>query len=169
MGVSPLSDIAPLLIGDEGSAKPIALSDDTFIVGAVVDTNPDGGPQSMRSGMVIALFSFTSSSGASGGLVTSTLSLYHDTAVGMGTEALLKTDTYVYTWAADGANSGAHVLPFTLRAANRYVRAKFKITEGGTITVGTPLGAVAVVFGGLADSPDSAFANAGYEKTIEAE
>jgi hypothetical protein len=167
MAGTPVTDIGALVVADEGYAKPQSLTDDTYIVGAEINLQP-AGAAGYRSALVIAPTCFTSSSGASGGKVTITLAVYHDTVTGMGSEALLDSDTYEYTWAADGANTGVHCLPVSFETANQFVRAKFKQTKAGTITVSNAYGAIVVVLGGMVVTPDAGYAAAGYENTTEA-
>jgi hypothetical protein len=164
--ITPSTNIAAQIIADEGQAKPQSLTDTVAIVGAIIDTQP-AGAIGYRSALMIAGTSFTTSGGASGGQVTALLEVYHDTASNMATEASLDSDSYVYTWAANGANYGVHCLPVSLETANRYIRGKFTETEAGTITVASAIGYIAFVLGGMTDSPDAGYAAAGYETTVE--
>jgi len=165
---SPNFDRLAKVIADNGFAKPQTLTDATFIAGAIIDTIPEG---MQRVDQILALFSlaFTSSSGAAGATVIANITTYHDTASDMSGEAALTGGAYskTFTWVADGANYGILAIPVSLAAANRYVRVKAKITESGTITVGTPLGCIAVVSGGLHVMPDSGYTSTGYSNITE--
>lgn len=164
MGSQAMQDIiGGHLLGRQGF-KPQTVSDATAVVGAIIDRAAIGNPLSM---LVQAAVAFTTASGAAGGKQTLLLELYDDTAAGMGTEALYDSDTYVYTWAANGANSGAHFLPVDLKNANRYVRAKLTITKAGTVTISAQTGSLVYLFGGMQSVPSSSFAQAGYEQTTE--
>jgi len=163
MPITPSTDIGGLTIADQGHAKPQTAADDTYINGAEIDR----ASYPAESALVIAAVAFTTASGQSGASNTLTLAMYHDTVTGMGTEAALDSDTYAYTWADDGANHGVHVLPVNLEAANRFVRAKAKLTKGGTVTISSQSLGIVVVLGGLQVAPGSGYAEAGYETTTE--
>lgn len=164
MTTAPMTDIGGVLLGHQGFAKNQTAADGTYIAGAEIDrvTYP------AQSALVLCHVAFTSASGASGAKNTLTLALFDDTVTGMASEAVHDSDTYVYTWAADGANYGIHCLPVDLQSANRYIRAKAKLTESGTITISSQTIALAVVLGGLQVAPGSGYVAAGYENTTEA-
>ena len=166
MGPSRSVDFFERVVSDEGRAKPQTMADATALVGAEVDTQPQGheGYRSLEATFQIA---FTTASGDSTGKNTVLVEVYEDDVTGMGTETLLKSDTYVYTWAADGANDGVHILPVSLETAKRFVRAKATITESGTVTTSAWVGAITCSLGGMVVNPDSAYADAGYEATTE--
>jgi hypothetical protein len=163
--ISPRENIAANLLVRQG-AKPQTATDATAVVSEIYD-RLSSDMRTPQSCMVVCALAFTSASGASGATNTLLLELYHDTASNMATEAALDTDTYVYTWAADGANHGVHVLPVNLKGANRYLRAKATLTESGTITISSQSLATCVVFAGMLNQPSSTYAAAGYEETTE--
>ena len=163
--IGPKENIAANMIVRQG-AKPQTAADATAVVTEIYD-RLSADLRSPQSCMVICALAFTSSSGASGGKNTLSLQLYHDTASDCSGEAELDSDSYEYTWAADGANDGVHVLPVNLKGANRYLRAKATLTKGGTITIGSQSLSLCVVFGGMDHEPSSSYAAAGYEETTE--
>ena len=164
--ITPKEDMAPNMLVRQG-AKPQTAADATAVVSEIYDRLA-AAMQNPQSCMVLCQLAFTSASGSSGGKNTLLLELYHDTASNMATEAALDTDSYEYTWAADGANHGVHVLPVVLKGANRYLRAKATLTEAGTITISAQSLSTCVVFAGMDHEPSSSFAAAGYEETTEA-
>lgn len=150
-------------INSKGSAKPQDLTDDTFIEGGIIDR------QDHESMEAIFNLAFTSASGVSGAAVTVTIQLFDDSDSAMAAEAAFgDAYTYEYTWAADGANSGVHVLPVDLTLAKRYIKIKAKITESGTITLSNQLGAITACMAGLRVAPDPDHAGDGYQSTVEA-
>lgn len=161
MSMQPMTDLGAHTLANEGFAKPQTAADATAVVGAIVDR------QGYDSALVIAAVAFTSASGASGAKNTLSLQCFHDSAAAMGSESALKSDSYVYTWANDGANSGVHVLPVDLQSAERYIRGKATLTESGTITISAQSVAIVVVLGGAQVAPPSGYAAAGYESTTE--
>jgi len=163
--ITPKENIGANLLVRQG-AKPQTMTDATYIVSEIYDRLA-AAMRNPQSCIVVAAVAFTSSSGASGGKNTLTLALFDDTASDCSTEAVYDSDTYEYTWVADGANHGVHVLPVNLKEANRYLRAKVKLTEAGTITIADQSGTVFVIFGGMLQEPSSTFAAAGYEETTE--
>jgi hypothetical protein len=163
--ITPKEDMASNLLVRQG-AKPQTAADATAVVTEIYDRHA-AAMQNPQSCMVVCAVAFTSASGASGATNTLLLEMYHDTASNMATEASLDSDSYVYTWAANGANDGVHVLPVNLKGANRYLRAKATLTESGTITISSQSLGIAVVFGGMETEPSSSFAAAGYEETTE--
>jgi hypothetical protein len=163
--LTPKENMAANMLVRQG-VKPQTMTDATAIVTEIYDRLA-ASMQNPQSCMVICALAFTSSSGASGGKNTLSLELYHDTASNMATEASLDSDSYEYTWVADGANDGVHCMPVNLKGANRYLRAKATLTEAGTITIASQSGTVLVVFGGMDQQPSSSYAAAGYEETTE--
>ncbi len=165
---SSMRDFYAKTIGDEGSAKPQTVTDATDIVGAIVDTNPSG---SQRLASMVCKFNtaWTAASGAAGALNTALITVYHDTASDMSTEASYGTYTAAYTWAADGANSGVFVFPLSLKTANRYVRVKARLTESGTVTVSAQTGSITCDFAGQSVSANAGYVATGYANLTEAE
>jgi hypothetical protein len=166
MSAHPKKDVFANVISMQ-SVKPQTMADATALVGAIFDRHAAAHPMPMCC-LVNAIIAFTTASGDATGYNTILLEVYHDTASNMATEALLDSDTYVYTWAANGANSGMHAMQVDLSGANRYIRVKLTITEAGTITTSAWVGGHSITFGGMLDQPSSSFAAAGYEDTTEA-
>ena len=165
MSAHPKEDVFANVIGKQ-SAKPQTMADATALVGAIFD-RLDAGLRSPQSMVVQSIMAFTTASGDATGRNTLLVEVYHDTASDMSTEALLDSDTYVFVWAADGANSFAHFLPVNLKGANRYVRVKMTLTESGTVTTSAWVGGHSVMFGGMDKQPSDDLAAAGYEETTE--
>jgi len=165
MSAHPKTDVFANVIGKAGS-KPATMADDTAYVGAIHD-RLDAGLGSPLSVLIKSLIAFTTASGDATGRVTVLVELYHDTAANMATEELLDSDTYVFVWAADGANAIDHTMQANLKGANRYVRAQLTITESGTVTTSAWVGCQSLVFGGMDSQPSADFAAAGYETTTE--
>lgn len=150
----------------EGENADHEIADATYLTGTIVDRQALGNPQSC---VVCVGVHFASASGASGGLNTLAIELLGDSDAAMGSATSLDTDSYVYTWVADGDNKGFHTMAVDLSGATaeRYIRARCKLTEAGTITVTEQCLTVGVLFGGLDVTPDPSFAAAGNEVTTE--
>ena len=148
-----------------GHAKPQTGADDTYVDGAILDRNAAAGDY--QSGLAICSIAFTTAGGAGGATNVLTLDLQHGDDSGLSDEATFDTDSYTYTWAANGANSGLHVMPVNLETAKRYIQVRAKLAESGTITTSAWL--LSVLFVGIPGQvrPNSAYAAAGYEITVE--
>lgn len=161
--MSQQTDIAGKLLGSKGSVKPQDISaDDTYVAGAIVDRI------GFLSALAAGITAITTSGGVLGATVPVTVALFHGDEDDLSDEVLF--DSYVggFTWAANGANNGCHILPLNLETAKRYIRAKIKQTKTGTVTISAALGGVALILGGLDEAPNADHANAGYQELIEA-
>lgn len=162
-GVSRLSDAASGGISKLGFA-PQAPANDTFVTGATFDRSALGFPQNVE---VTHNFSYTAAAGAGGATITVVSAIYHGDAANMSDEVVLKTKSVVITWASDAAKTFHIAVSADLGPARRYVRAKFKQTKAGTITVNTPLVSQSVRFGGLMDRPNASYAGGGYFESTD--
>lgn len=162
-GVSRLTDAGAAGLFKLGF-KPQTPSDATYISGATFDRSALNYPQNMEVAHILA---YTAASGASGATITVETNIFHGDASNMSDEASFKSKSVVITWASDAAKQFHVALSADLSSAKRYVRAKFKETKAGTITVTAPIVAQVVRFGGMMQSPNSSFANAGYFESTD--
>lgn len=166
MSASPAHDLnAAAFLVAAGNGADHETADDTYVSGAIVDRQSYGNPQSC---IAIAGVAFTTASGMAGATQTITLAVDHDDDSAMASAATQDSDTFAYTWAADGANSGFHVLPVDLSSADRYIRCKVKMTEAGTATISANALTCGLLLGGMRDVPHANYAAAGHEDVTEA-
>lgn len=164
MSSHPKTDLGANTLLRRG-AKPQTAADNTFIVGATIDRDAIGMPQ---TAVAFAIVKWTAASGAGGATNTLTLKLEQSDSADFASPTDYDSDTYVYTWAADGDNEGAHALPLDLRGAKQYVRVSAKLVEDGTVTVSAQEIASGIMFGGHLHLADPAYAAAGYEDAVNA-
>jgi hypothetical protein len=147
--------------------KASTAADDTYVDGAILDRLADYArcPQSLLA-IVTAWFTWDTGSGASD-TNTLTIKVEHGDASNLSDAATLDSDTYTYTWAADGAADGVHMLPVDLSSAKRYIRVSAKLTAAHSPTIADQYIASCVVLGGMDQVASSNFVAAGYEETTE--
>lgn len=163
MAKNDRSDLAAALLA-KGKIKIQTAADDTYKTGAIVDRTADGFAQ---SALAFANVVFTTASGATGATQTVTLVVEHGDNSALSDATTLSSSAQVYTWAADGANDGLHCLAVDLTSAKRYIRAKVKVTKGGTVTISAQSVSGGLVLGGLDTTPDGSYVAAGYKTTTE--
>jgi len=139
-------------------------TDATYVTGTIFDRQAIGWPQYAE---VVHSFNYTAASGANGATITVETNLFSGDAANMSDEASVKSKSVVITWASDAAKQFIVTMPTDLSSAKRYVRAKFKQTKAGTITVTTPLVAQIVRFGGLSSVPNSSYSSNGYFESTD--
>lgn len=144
--------------------KPQTPSDATYINGATFDRTTLGYPQSVEVSHCLA---YTAASGASGATITVETNIFHGDASNMSDEASYKTKSVVITWVSDAAKQFAVTLSADLSGAKRYVRAKYKQTKAGTITVTAPIASQVVRFAGFSARPNASYAGAGYFESTD--
>ena len=144
--------------------KATAPTDATYLNGATFDRSAIGWPSFAE---VTHVFSYTAAAGAGGATIAVETNLFSGDASNMSDESSVKSKTVTITWASDAAKQFIVTVPVDLTAAKRYVRAKFRQTKAGTITVNTPLATQVVRFGGLARVPNSAYASGGYFESTD--
>ena len=144
-----------------------AAADDTYVNGAAVDRTTGGTPLSC---LAVVSPTFTTASGAGGASNTLTVQLQTASDSAFTAPSQLGSDyTYEYTWAADGLNTGAHVVELDLSGADQYVRWRAKLNEAGTVTVSEQTLSGHLVLGGFDEvpSPAKTDTDGGYESTVE--
>lgn len=139
-------------------------SDDTYVNGAAVDRQAYGNPLSCT-----AIFGvhFATASGMAGAKITAAIEVQGDDNSSFTSATSLKTDTYEFTWAANGDNKASLRLPVDLSGAERYVRIRIKITDSGTVTTSERVLTGCLLLHGLEYAPDSNFVAAGEASTTE--